>query len=372
MVVERMTELYGGQGLQSALGHLAQKDPLAHLLALQRRHWPGAWVSSTFYDWRTVSKYRRKEGLHLGYDLALPFGTPVSAGWPGTVTSVVPWTTSEYGITVTSREGLSVTYGHLSPTVSVGQEIATGAVVGRVASDHVDVKMKDGLGRYVPFGEDTQQPLAVAPNVDRSTLLTAWLVAKNSVEQAEEELFLRRNASKKRALERRSAQRKIDILEQTLEELKGPQSEGLVARRTIEQFKAELGRARRKLKRINQQEGLPPEQLQRTLSASRASLGSLESWAKSQGLSWVDVENLVASTIIGDSRLGEAVRTEKQRSPNTQVLSEAELKEKRASLERLEKLYLNGGLSRQEIEEERLRLQLMEEEFQLKLRRTQH
>lgn len=371
LVVEKMTQLYGGHGVDMGATGLSSKDPLAHLLALQRRHWPQAWVSSTFYDWRTVSKYRRKAGLHLGYDLALPFGTSVSAGWPGVVTSVVPWTDTEYGVTVRSLSGLSATYGHITPTVRVGDKIATGQVVGRIASDHVDVKIRDNQGRYVPFGEGSQERLAVAPTVSRTALLTAWLVAKNSVDQAEEDLFLRRNASRKWQLERRSAENKIRILESSLVELRAPQSEGLVARKTIEQFKAELNVARRQLKRVTAQEKLSSQSLKSSLAANQANLESLTLWANSQGLTWKDVEQLVATTISRNTELRRAVEQEKRRQPASGTITEAELEARRRTLANLESLYLNGGLSRQEIEDERLRLQLLEEEFRLKRRRNQ-
>ncbi len=371
LVVERMTQLYGAQKLGSDLTGLLQEDPLAHLLALQRLHWPQAWVSSTFYDWRTVSRYRRNAGLHLGYDLALPFGTPVSAGWPGMVTAIVPWTDSEYGVTVTNPSGLSVTYGHITPTVRLGDTIGVGSVVGRIASDHVDVKMRDASGRYIPFGEESNPALAMAPKVDDRALLTAWLVAKNSVEQAQEDLFLRRNASRKRELEQRSAQRKIELLEQTLEELKGPQSEGLVARKTVEKFKAELNATRRQLRQLEAQERLSSSALESSLESCQASLQAIEGWATSRGLRWTDVEQLVASTISRNQELEKAVQAEKRRAPSEPVLTQEEIKKKRVNLARLEDLYEKGGLSRQEIEEERLRMELLEEEFRLRHRRQQ-
>lgn len=371
LVVERMTQLYGSGQLASGLTGLLEEDPLAHLLALQKRHWPSAWVTSTFYDWRTVSRYRRTAGLHLGYDVALPFGTPVSAGWAGRVTAIVPWTDTEYGVTVTSPQGLSVTYGHITPGVQLGDPISVGSVVGRIASDHVDVKMRDASGRFIPFGEESNPALALVPNVDNRALLTAWLVARNSVEQAEEDLFLRRNASKKRELEQRSAQRKVEILEETLKELRGPQSEGLVARKTVEKFKAELNAARRQLIDLKAQEHTSSSALESSLHSCRSNLQAIEGWALSRGLAWKDVEQLVASTIIKNQELKKAVLAEKNRGPSEPSLSQEDLKKKRTNLARLEDLYEKGGLSRQEIEEERLRLELLEEEFRLRHKRQQ-
>ena len=46
-----------------------------------------------------------------------------------------------------------MTYGHISPNVRVGSQVACGTVIGTIASDHVDVKMRDHTGAYVPFSE---------------------------------------------------------------------------------------------------------------------------------------------------------------------------------------------------------------------------
>ena len=119
-VVDHLRRSYG---VSPASAPSAAVEGLAGLVELERRHFPGAYVSSGFYDWRTVSRYRSHAGLHLGYDIVMPYGTAVSAGWPGTVTSVAQWYGSEYGITVLSPSGSQVTYGHLSPLVNVGQEV---------------------------------------------------------------------------------------------------------------------------------------------------------------------------------------------------------------------------------------------------------
>ncbi len=136
-----------------SLPSVAQPVTLEHLLAVEKGCWSPAWVTSGFYDWRTVSRYRRRAGLHLGYDIAMPYGSPVAAAWPGRVVAVTPWTSSEYGVTVLSPQGWEVTYGHISPNVRVGSQVACGTVIGTIASDHVDVKMRDHTGAYVPFSE---------------------------------------------------------------------------------------------------------------------------------------------------------------------------------------------------------------------------
>lgn len=368
-VVERMVKMYGPVQPAAAFIPSLQKDPLGHLLALQRRNWGAAWVTSTFYDWRTVSRYRRNAGLHLGYDIALPFGTPVSAGWAGTVVAVVPWTSSEWGVTIRAADGSEVTYGHISPTVQNGQQIVPGDTVGRIASDHVDVKMRDNLGRYVPFGEETRSPIALdQPAASRNSILTSWLVAKSSLEQAEDDLFLARNAGKKWELEKRSAQRQLDTLNRTLEHLSAEDRDGLVSRRKLEELKAERSRAERTLKAVSSKEKASPHQLEQNLRLSRANLSAIESWAASKGLGWKDVENLVKKTIASDSQL----RKETGPAPSSNLTMEQLKKRKESGSERLknlEQLYQAGGMSTQEIEDERLRQKLLEEEYNLRARR---
>lgn len=131
----------------------AQPVTLEHLLEVERGCWGPAWVSSGFHDWRSVSRYRSRAGLHLGYDIAMPYGSPVAAAWPGRVVAVTPWTSTEFGVTVRSDQGWEVTYGHISPGVRPGQWVASGTVIGLIASDHVDVKMRDTDGSYVAFAE---------------------------------------------------------------------------------------------------------------------------------------------------------------------------------------------------------------------------
>ena len=377
-VVKRLTEMYGPATPPKALVPTAQKDPLGHLLALQRRQWAPAWVSSTFYDWRTTSQYRRHAGLHLGYDIALPYGTPVAAAWSGEVVSVVPWTSTEWGVTVQGSDGTETTYGHITPGVSTGKLIAPGDILGRVASDHVDVKMRDRYGRYVPFGEDGLSPGQVmaypaGPKASRNSILTSWLVAKSSAEQADEELFLAENAKKKWDLEKRSAERTIELLDKTLGQLGDNAVEGLISRKRLEELKAERAQAKRVLDTVAQRKKATPQQIRENQKMSKANLAAIEKWAKSEGLGWKDVEALIYKTIVADKALEKKVVSAKKVSgaPSTTI---QELDKQRITgakrLEQLEKLFAVGGMSRQEIEDERLRQQLLEEEFQLRKRRN--
>lgn len=378
-VIKTLTQKYGGPSLseRSATPVVQQADPLGHLVALQRQHFPQAWVSSTFYDYRTVSRYRRNPGLHLGYDIAMPFGCAVSAGWDGVVTDIIPWTNTEYGVTVTDASGISVTYGHITPLVSVGQRVKAGSVVARIASDHVDVKMRDASGQYVPFGEGSKansMSLATTPPVvDRKALLTAWLVAKTAADQADEELFMKENAHQKFVIEKRSAERKVTVLESTLKELSKKENSALVSRKKMEELRAELSAARATLKKVQAENKTSTADLKKQAQVNRSNLKAFESWAKSEGLSWKDVENLVASTVSRDAKLSEDVQKVKREKGDSLNLTLAQLEKKRnegrAQLARLEELHASGGMSQQEITDERLRQELLEEEYQLRKRR---
>lgn len=373
-VVKKLTEMYGPAKLPQAVIPTQQKDPLGHLLALQRRHWAPAFISGTFYEWRTLSQYRRQAGLHLGYDIALPYGSAVSAGWPGTVVAVVPWTDTEWGVTVRGSDGTEVTYGHISPSVSVGTTVASGDVVGRIASDHVDVKMRDRLGRYVPFGEGSEGVPTAYPSVpkaSRNSILTAWLVAKSSAEQADEDLFMAQNASKKWELEKRSAERTIQLLDHTLSQLKADETQGLISRKRLEEIKAERAQAKKSLDAVSQRKKTTPSQLKQNQQVSRANLTAIENWAKSEGLRWSDVEALIAKTVATDSNLQKRMKEKAQTASLSPTL--AQLEKQRAvgaaRLKQLEALYEAGGLSQQEIEDERLRQRLLDEEYNLTKRR---
>jgi len=370
-VIQRLTKLYGPvQPVPASLIPGLQKDPLGHLVALQKRFWPAAWVTSTFYDWRTISKYRRHAGLHLGYDIALPLGTPVAAGWGGEVTAVVPWTDTEYGVTVRSPDGTQVTYGHISPLVYAGSQVRAGQVIGKIASDHVDVKMRDSGGRYVPFGEDSRSGatsvagIPSASKTDRNTILTTWLVAHSALKQAEDDLFLARNASQKWSLEKRTAERKIELLDATLERLSGDDTEGLVSRKKLEELKAERRQAQETLAGVNLRSRATPQKLEQQRNLAGRNLDAVESWARAEGLTWNDALQLAQKAV----------------SPSDEPVSDTsrltldglklQVEEGAQRLEELEALYQAGGLSQREIEDQRLRQRLLQEEFNLRQKRN--
>ena len=124
---------------------------LERLLEFQKVGDSGAFVSSGFHDWRTVSKYRSRAGIHGGYDIAMLPGAEVRAAWSGEIVAISCWYGSEYGVTVRSSSGHEATYGHISPVVRVGQVVQSGEILGTVVVDHVDVKVRDRSGYLVDF-----------------------------------------------------------------------------------------------------------------------------------------------------------------------------------------------------------------------------
>ena len=128
-------------------------SPLTDYLNLLRKYFPLAEVTGRFQDWRSTSKYRRRAGLHYGYDIYLEKGTKIPVLWAGTVTDVVQWYGEEYGVTVESPGGLNITYGHVSPRVEPGQKVSRGDIIALCWSDHVDLKMRDTAGNFVDFAK---------------------------------------------------------------------------------------------------------------------------------------------------------------------------------------------------------------------------
>ncbi len=138
-------------GLLSALLVLPARADLQELVRWQKQGDGGAYVSSGFHDWRSVSIYRRRPGLHAGYDIAMLAGSPVRTPWAGTVVAVTPWYGAEMGVTVQLENGWEATFGHITCAVRVGQRVRAGELLGRVVVDHVDVKMRGRSGAFVDF-----------------------------------------------------------------------------------------------------------------------------------------------------------------------------------------------------------------------------
>ncbi len=132
---------------------------LVEALLRMRTSYPAAEITGRFADARGLSIYRSHAGLHNGYDIGMPAGAAVPAVWAGTVVAITPWTSTQVGVSVKTGP-FEVTYGHLIPgSVRVGDFVRPGDVLGTVAIDHVDIKMRDGDGAFVDFGEGATSPV---------------------------------------------------------------------------------------------------------------------------------------------------------------------------------------------------------------------
>lgn len=141
----------------------SQANMLQQLLEQQRRSYSGACITSGYYDARGVSRYRSQPGLHLGYDIAMPYGTPVRAAWPGTVVAHIPWSDTEWGVVVQHGDGSRATYGHVTPRAAIGATLQPGDILASIASDHLDVKLRDGQGNPFDYGGSLAVSATVAP-----------------------------------------------------------------------------------------------------------------------------------------------------------------------------------------------------------------
>lgn len=130
-----------------------RSSDLDDYVAIAKKLDPYALITGWFWDWRGISVYRKTPGYHLGYDIAMPAETPVVAGWSGKVIAISPWASSEWGVTVLTQKGYSITYGHIKPKVSFDAWINPGDIIGLVAIDHVDIKIRDISGNPVDFGK---------------------------------------------------------------------------------------------------------------------------------------------------------------------------------------------------------------------------
>jgi len=207
---------------------------------------PGAVVSSTFYDWRDPSKYRSVAGLHNGYDIALAAGSPVIAGWNGVVTAIVPWYGSEYGVTVTNKDGISVTYGHISPYARYGQDISIGTLIGFVVVDHVDIKMRDSQGMFIDFGSSSQASELVIKKKDNSSFINLikadkyLLFARSSINNQYAYMeYLNKSILYYNLKNRKILKRNFELTENYSKSIK-LFSEGCIAKKNLEKSRMEF------------------------------------------------------------------------------------------------------------------------------------
>lgn len=365
-VVQALKEKYGTpKAVPSPLpvSSMAPVSTLNQLVDLQRIAFPEAWVSSTFYDPRSVSIYRRHAGLHLGYDIAMPAGAAVRVGWPGKVVSIAPWYTNQWGVTVASSNGTEVTYGHIVPSVRVGDVLDTGAVVGTVSLDHVDVKMRDANGNYVPFGESGQQApggaqrLSAIPVNSRESLMVGWLVAQNAVDTLEIELEMRQREQKAANISRDRLEERYATLHRQEVQMEKFLADGLVARVEVEKVRRDLAAVRTNLLKAKAVQKEVPDQISSVnnqLSKAKKRLDSAKAEAVKAGISWNEVSRLVNQEVAHDKKLAQTVQDYKKdrtdHSVERKVQIKRELKVLQAKLGEYRKLYDAGGLPRKELE----------------------
>lgn len=343
---------------------------VARLLQAQRAHYPEAFVSGTFYDWRTVSRYRSQPGLHLGYDIAMPAGTPVAAAWPGMVVGVIPWSDGEWGVCVESPNGVRTTYGHIVPSVDPGAPVKPGTTLGRVSRDHLDVKMRDVSGDYLDFGENQQVAAMPVPDSPESVLVV-WLTAVQRARQAAvrwDDLARRRRSLKaeRAALEPRIAElqkmtawmateagqrlTEPDVRTDSLESLAGFQAR-------VKRIEAGLARNTKDL-----------EGCERERRLAKKAVADAQEEARKRGLAWTDVVALVNRSVTEDPALQKKVRLYKKTLADSQARRAADVERKlersQERLQHFQDLYAAGVLSQEDVRSAEAMVNLHRDELQ--------
>ena len=356
--------LIGGGGssalAQARIGAVVSRaggPDLETLLALQRRVCPSAAISASFYDWRDVSKYRSTAGLHLGYDVAMPAGAAVVAGWPGQVTRIQQWYGAEYGITVLSPSGYEVTYGHLSPRVKVGDVMNAGDVVGLVVNDHVDVKMRGPDGAWFDFGHGTPPALGAfsMPLALCTTLVDAMRAYETLWQGAQvdgQELGSARRRERQAALELDQARKRVLRLRSEYPRLQRFLDEGLVARADVDRARTELrGEAARveHLQREAHDARRDIDALTARAQAVRSQLAQAQSLLERFGVRRAELERRLRTA--APSQAADAVRAsqpDRRQGAEMAAASASSRASARAEAERMEQLFEQGVVSRVE------------------------
>ncbi len=314
--------------VSSRYADLHQSDLQSYLHLLCKVD-PYALVTGWFWDWRGISRYRSTPGYHFGYDIAMPAGTQVPAGWSGQVTSIVSWASGEWGISTVTRDGYTITYGHLSPRVSEGSFINAGDIVGTVAIDHVDVKIRDPQAGFVDFGKTSGLLPVSSDAIVRTssaffslTRLDGRATLKAKVQEI---LRLREAVSvlKDYLAMEMDAYEESKVQNARMEQLL---AEELVSRSNLEEEAEKVKRNREKA-----------ENLQKRLISEKTRLALLEREASLYGWKGSDTK---AEKKKSEKKIAEA--------------SGPSVDDARKKVELYEKLYLEGAVSKKELEEAKL------------------
>ncbi len=163
----------------------------SQLPILQPRLYSVQWFGNTVFASEHRAWYTYSQGLHAGFDLFAPAGSPIFAGLYGTVVSV--YRNSRYFapnyIVVRPTSGLLkylyivnrvVFYGHLgAPTVEVGEEVVPATIVGTTVAEatggpHLHLEIRDYKDHYPYFSANSwfYNPAYYLNGSDMSTLIS--------------------------------------------------------------------------------------------------------------------------------------------------------------------------------------------------------
>lgn len=350
---------------------------LSTLLILQQAQVPAATVTAGFYDWRAVSKYRRQAGLHLGYDIAMPAGSPAVAGWTGQVTRVTPWWGAEHGVTVVSSSGFEVTYGHITPTVRVGDVLNPGDPVGRVVVDHVDVKMRGPDGLYFDYGHSAPPAGGVAglpPGIPlgywggrvgpltRDEGLRLYLTSIWSARLGHEEVLQAKDVEAEARSKYESERKRVSKTRDELPRLREFLQEGLIARVEVERAEARVASAGGGLASLERQWRVAQRDLafvQARTDASRRQADAARKALSRLGVGDAQLNRALAMSL--EKPGGEALRLRKMKAEaaaRQKTLSrqrQERLGRARQDMERMQALFEQGAVSRVERDRARQR-----------------
>ena len=341
---------------------------LADLLTVQRARYPDAVVTSGFYDWRTVSQYRSRAGLHLGYDIAMPAGSPAVTGWGGTVVSVAQWTGAEHGVTILHPSGYETTYGHLRPSVEVGQQVRMGEVVGYVARDHVDVKMRGPDGLYFDFGNGTPGiagPLPAIPTwLTKEELLRQYLTAQYTVADYKDQADLALSAQRRAQSELDRERKAVKAARTDVPQLEKYYVDGLIARVDLEAARKRVGQGGTRVSQMQRRVRTLGEDLGRArmlLGQARARLESTRASLRAMGVTVSEIQSAMRRMTkqgVADAARLKALqkktlaRHAAQKKHNQKALAEAKVQ-----VQRMDRLYEQGAVSREERDNARRRFE---------------
>lgn len=352
---------------------LAGTPALLQFLALQRPRASYMEITGRFFDWRTVSKYRSHAGLHLGYDVAMPAGTAVVAGWSGQVTRILNWYGPEYGITVLSPNGYEVTYGHLRPGVEVGRLVQPGDVVGYIlpGPGHVDMKMRAPDGQYYDFGGDTPSvaygpgmlPTLPPPMTKAQALrqyLTALYTKQLTLEESELALASGRKVEQMLADEKAA----VEQARANLPQLEKFYKEGLVARVELEAARKRVAESKTRLADLRRRLALgqgDADQARTRLAQTENQLSTTHALLVGMGMSDADIQQSIKKLMAHGTPEGAQLKRMEQaghaRRAQAIARHRKDVAQARQDYERMQHLFQQGAVSRDERDRARQKLE---------------